>query len=390
MRTLRVLVAHNSYQMRGGEDSVVEAEVALLRSHGHSVTEYRRHNDELQNMPRLKAAVETFWSRKSSRDMNTLIADTQPDIVHVHNNFPLISPSLHWAANRHRIPVVQTLHNFRLLCPQAMFLRDGKVCEDCLGQLPWRGVLHSCYKDSLAQSAVAAGTLALHRSIGTWQTKVTRFIALNEFCKAKFVAGGLPEQRIVVKPNFAEVEDPVNRERAGFVYVGRLSPEKGIEVLAAAAKQITAAELRVIGAGPSQDILAGIGGIELMGAMSRAEVARNMQEAIALIFPSICFETFGLVIVEAFANGTPVIASCLGVIPELVEDGKTGLLFSPGDGNDLSQKMKWARENPVKMAEMGRAARARFEEKYTPRLNYEHLLKIYEDSILEMGIKHQE
>ena len=384
---LRVLVAHNSYRMRGGEDAVVDAEVALLREHGHTVTEYRRHNDELQDMRSLDAAVDTFWSRRTGRDMDSLMAAARPDVVHVHNTFALISPSLYWAAHRHGIPVVQTLHNFRLLCPQAMFLRDGKVCEDCLGHLPWRAVKHACYRESRTQSAALAGMLVLHRTLGTWQHKVARYIALNDFCRNKFIEGGLPAERIAVKPNFVDFQKPVERARSGFVYVGRLSHEKGIAVLAAAVKEVTGARLSVSGSGPSHDLLIGIDGVELMGARSREDVAHSMQAASALVFPSICFETFGLVIVEAFANATPVIASRIGVVPELVEDGVTGLLFTAGDAHDLSHKLIWAQANPAKMAEMGRNALARFEEKYTPERNYTQLMKIYKDAIIEAALE---
>ena len=385
----RVLVAHNSYQMRGGEDSVVDAEVALLRSHGHAVTEYRRHNDELQDMRTLSAALDTLWSRKTGRDLDAQFASTRPDVIHVHNTFPLISPSLYWAAHRHGIPVVQTLHNFRLLCPQAMFLRDGKVCEDCLGKLPWRGVVRSCYRHSLAQSSIVGGMLFLHRALKTWESKVAQFIALNEFCKSKFVEGGLPAARITVKSNFAASPIPVARARSGFAYVGRLSPEKGIDVLAAALRALTNIKLRVAGTGPSEGLLIGLEGVELMGQRSRQEVDRNLQESHALIFPSICFETFGLVIVEAFANGTPVIASRIGVVPELVEEGVTGLLFTPGDAPELARKIRWAEDNPDAMARMGGAARARFESRYTPQRNYAQSLQIYRDAIESRSKTHK-
>ena len=383
---LRVLVAHNAYQMRGGEDAVVEAEVALLRSYGHPVTEYYRHNDELKDMRSLDAAIDTLWSRKTGHDLDRLIAEQRPDVIHAHNTFPLISPSLYWAAHRHGIPVVQTLHNFRLLCPQAMFLREGKVCEDCLGKVPWRATLHSCYRGSMVQSSVLTGMLMLHRGAGTWQTKVARFIALNEFCRDKFRSGGLPRNRIVVKPNFSAIPEFGETVRSRFLYVGRLSPEKGIGVLAQAARSIEGIKLSVLGSGPSETDLRGISGVELLGAKSPSEVASNLRDAIALVFPSIWFETFGLVIIEAFANGTPVIASRIGVVPELVEEGVTGLLFRPGDSKELASKIKWAHENPEKMAKMGLAARSRFEEKYTPEKNYAQLIAIYLDVVAEATV----
>jgi glycosyltransferase involved in cell wall biosynthesis len=228
MSSLRVLVAHNGYQMRGGEDAVVQAEVALLRTRGHPVIEYRRHNDELRDMRTLDAALDTFWSRRTGRDLDRLVAEARPDVVHAHNTFPLISPSLYWAAHRHGIPVVQTLHNFRLMCPQAMFLREGKVCEDCLDKTPWPAVVHRCYRESRPQSAVLSGMLVSHRLLGTWKRRVTRYIALNEFCRRKFVEGGLPASRIVVKPNFVDFARPLDVPRSGFLFVGRLAREKAL------------------------------------------------------------------------------------------------------------------------------------------------------------------
>ena len=382
MAKLRVLVAHNSYQMRGGEDAVVDAEVALLRSHGHAVTEYRRHNDELLDMRTLDAAVDTLWSRKTSHDIAALIAEARPDVIHVHNTFPLISPSLYWAAHRHGIPVVQTLHNFRLLCPQAMFLRDGKVCEDCLGHVPWRAVKHACYRESRGQSAALGSMLVIHRMLGSWQSKVARYIALNEFCKNKFIEGGLPADRIAVKPNFVDFEAPLARPRTGFLFVGRLSPEKGVDVLARAASEISGLQLRVAGTGPAEYALNGVPGVERLGALAEARVREEMSGAIALVLPSIWYENFPRTLVEAFACGLPVIASRIGALAELVEDGVTGLLFTSGDAPDLASKIRWALASPDKMAEMGRTARARFEEKYTPERNYVQLLEIYSAAIL--------
>lgn len=377
MSDLRVLVAHNSYQMRGGEDSVVDAEVALLRSHGHAVTEYRRHNDELQDMRTLSAALDTLWSRKTGRDLDAQFASTRPDVIHVHNTFPLISPSLYWAAHRHGIPVVQTLHNFRLLCPQAMFLRDGKVCEDCLGKLPWRGVKHACYRDSRAQSVALGGMLVMHRMLGTWTNKVARYIALNEFCRSKFIEGGMPADRISIKPNFVDFAPPVSAERSGFLYVGRLSPEKGIATLASAASQSPGISLKIAGQGPDEHLLEGIKGVDRLGAITLEQVRDLMSNAIALVLPSIQYEGFPRTLVEAYGCGLPVIASRIGALAGLVIEGQTGHLFEPGDSSDLSAKLRWAQEHPTDMAAMGLRARLRFEEHFTPEKNYEQLISIY-------------
>jgi glycosyltransferase involved in cell wall biosynthesis len=230
----RVLLVHNGYQQRGGEDAVVDAELALLRGAGHAVEVYRRANDEIAAMPRTRLLADTLWSRRTGAEVDAIVARFRPDVVHVHNTHPLISPSLHWAAARARVPVVQTLHNFRLLCPQGMLLRDQRVCEDCVGHLAWRGVVHRCYRDSAVQTGVIAATVSLHRAIGTWRHKVRRYIALNAFCRDVFVRGGLPPERVVVKPNFVDVAPTPEVARERGLFVGRLSVEKGVGVLAQA------------------------------------------------------------------------------------------------------------------------------------------------------------
>lgn len=374
---IRVLVVHNAYQHRGGEDTVVEAEVALLRSRGHDVQEYRRDNAEIARRSRVGVVAETFWSGRTTSDIAEIVHRARPDIIHVHNTFPLVSPSLYWAASRAGVPIVQTLHNFRLFCPQAMFLRDGKVCEDCLGRLPFNGIRHGCYRESRAQTAVLASMLMFHRTIGTYANKVSRYIALNDFCRRKFIEGGLPADRIVTKPNFVDFDLPQTFERSGFLFVGRLSQEKGIATLANAFSEVNDATLRVAGTGPEVDQLQGRDGIALLGGLSGDQVREEMSRSSALVLPSIWYENFPRTLVEAFGCALPVIASRLGALAELVEDGKTGLLFEPGNAKDLAKKMRWANENPDRMAEMGANARRVYEENYTADRNYAALMEIY-------------
>lgn len=378
----RVLVVHNAYQHCGGEDSVVEAEMALLRARGHAVELFSVHNDSINGMGRVALAGRTLWSRTATAELDELITRFSPDVIHVHNTFPLLSPAIYWAASARHVPVVQTLHNFRLLCPQAMFLREGRVCEDCLGNLPWRGVARGCYRGSRAQTAVLAGMVSAHRALGTWQNKVTRYIALNAFCRDKFIAGGLPAERVVIKPNFVDFKPPAALVREGFLFVGRLSAEKGIQVLVDAAAHVSGARVAVAGTGPEAQVLKGASGIDALGALDGEAVRVRMSGAVALVVPSVWYETFGLVIVEAFAAGAPVIASRLGVMPNLVEDGVTGLLFEPGNAADLAEKMRWALAHPEAMAAMGATARARYEALYTADRNYAQLTEIYREAIV--------
>lgn len=379
---MKILIAHNAYQQRGGEDAVVDAEAALLQRHGHEVEMYRQHNDRLNHMPRATAAVSAIWSQRSAGEVDDLCKRFQPDLIHVHNTFPLISPSLYWAAARSGVPVVQTLHNFRLLCPQAIFLRDGKVCEDCIGKLPWRAVTRKCYRESASQSAVIAGMLTTHRALGTFRDRITRYIALNRFARDKYIEGGLPAERFRIKPNFvASSAKPDWNGRRGALYVGRLSSEKGLDILARAAQTPTEVPIEVIGSGPLEALAQKAFGTSWLGYLPLEDILARMGRAQFLVLPSICYENSPRAIVEAFSCGLPVIASRLGALADIVQDGVTGLLFHPGDAVDLAAKMTWAASHPEQMAQMGQAARAEYEARYTPERNYEILMDIYDDTI---------
>jgi glycosyltransferase involved in cell wall biosynthesis len=377
----RVLVVHNAYQHRGGEDTVVESEIALLRAHGHEVDTWFRSNDDVTGMSSLSLARTTLWSDRTEQELGERIRSFRPDVIHAHNTFPLISPSLYWAAERAGVPVVQTLHNFRLMCLNGLFLREGKVCEDCMGHVPWRGVARACYRGSHAASAALAGMLALHRGLGTYRSKVARYIALNEFCRGKFIQGGLPADRVVVKPNFVDFDAPALAPRAGLLFVGRLSVEKGVATLAKAMAQLSDATLRVAGEGPEAGLLDGVPGVTRLGSQPGEAVRGEMSRAMALVVPSIWYENFPRTIVEAFASGLPVIASRIGALADIVRDGETGLLFEPGDPRDLADKMAWAQANPAQMAEMGRNARAQYETEFSADVNYRRLMEIYDEAI---------
>ncbi|MCC6534653.1 MAG: glycosyltransferase family 4 protein [Burkholderiales bacterium] len=395
---MRVLVAHNTYLHRGGEDIVVEAETELLQRFGHEVRHYRRNNEELGGRHKARVAIDTLWSSTTVQELQSIIADFSPDVLHVHNAFPLISPSIYWEASRAHVPVVQTLHNFRLLCPQAMFLRADRVCEDCLSRIPWRGILHCCYRGSATQSAVLAASLSFHRLVGTWQKKVARYIALSEFARRKFIEGGLPADRITVKPNFAAI-DPLSADAAsdglraadspgsalgpsdgspGGLYVGRLSTEKGIQLLLSALSKAGVGPMRFVGDGPEYDCVKRSAYAMPLGHMPPEGVIRIMRTASFLVVPSICYENFPRTLAEAYACGLPVIASRLGSMVELVQDGITGLLFEPGSSEDLAAKIRWATANPREISEMGRRAKLEYEEKFKPERNYALLMSIYE------------
>ena len=390
-----VLVVHNAYQQRGGEDTVVDAEVALLRAHGHAVTVYRRSNHDIAQMSPATVAMQALWSRRTSQDIAALIHQHRPAVVHVHNSFPLVSPSVYWAAARQQVPVVQTLHNFRLLCPQALLWRDDKPCEDCVGHVPWRAVQHGCYRGSRAQSAAVAMVLQGHRWLGTWQHKISRYIALNAFCRDRFIAGGLPAERIDIKPHFVESVLPPAEpaQRAGFLFVGRLAPEKGIATLLEATRLAGPdCRLRVVGDGPErwrlQDQPQVQVQVQALGALPREQVMAELSGALAVVVPSLSYESFPMVIAEAFACGTPVICSRIGALVSLVEVGHTGWQCEPGNASDLAARLRWAMANPEALRAAGERASAYHTEHLTPQRNYGQLQAIYAQAMADVAAQH--
>ena len=381
---MRILAIHNYYQIRGGEDECYEAEMELLQKHGHLVDLYQEKNERVAALGKLRTAARTLWSRQSYQAVKQRLTAQAYDVVHVQNFFPLISPSVYYAARDRGVPVVQTLHNYRLLCPNALFFRDGKVCEDCMGkEIAYPGVIHRCYRQSKTASAGVAMMLAFHRAKNTWLEQVDLYIALTEFARQKFIEGGLPADKIVVKPNFVGLDPGIGEGQGGYaLYVGRLSVEKGLDTLLAAWKQLKSRiPLKIVGEGPlaAQVIEATkqLPSVEWLGRRPMTEVYDLMGEAKFLVFPSKWYETFGRVAVEAFAKGTPVIAANIGAIAELVEAGRTGLHFRPGDAEDLATQIEWALENSEKLSQMRQAARVEFEAKYTAEKNYQRLMDIY-------------
>ncbi len=384
MLAMRVLAVHNAYQQRGGEDFAVEREIELLRERGHQISTFFVSNDAIPNMSRARLAVDTVWSSSAGRSLKERLQSERPNVVHFHNTFPLISPAAYYAARSEGVPVVQTLHNYRLLCPNALFFRDGGACEDCLGKpVPWPGVLHSCYRGSRAASGVVAGMLTAHRFLKTWKEKVDVYIALTEFARQKFIEGGIPAEKVAVKPNFVNPDPGPGEGKGGYaLFVGRLSEEKGVETMIRAWELLgDRIPLKVVGDGPLAEKVSGaaerLSGVEWMGQIPGEQVTELMKDAAFLVFPSTWYEVFPLVIVEAFATGLPVIASDIGSMSSLIDQGRTGLHFRPGDGEDLAAQMERVLLRPEDLDRMRREARAEFEAKYTAERAYERLMKIY-------------
>ena len=383
---MKILVAHNRYRYRGGEDSVVDAEVDLLRRNGHEVLVYLRDNEELTRMKNNHAALQTLWSHKSVTDVTVLSEKFRPELIHSHNTFPLISPSLYSVAARLNVPVIQTLHNFRLICPQATLLRNGVHCEDCVGHLPWRAIVHRCYRNSLSQSAVSSSMIMLHRLLRTWHTKVTRYIVLNQLCRDKFIAGGFPFDLLRIKPNFVDsANEPEWVHRSGGIFIGRLSEEKGLKVLAEALSQLPDSQIDVYGKGDLQTFVEATSYFHYKGFRVADELQACLRQAAYLVIPSTGVESFGLVAIEAFAAGTPVIASAHGGLREIVVHGKTGLLVEPGNSEALARAIAFAEKHPAEMKIMGRAARQVYLSRYTPEINYRQMMSIYREAVESMA-----
>lgn len=381
---MKILLCHNYYQQPGGEDQSFAAEARLLESHGHTVLRYTLHNDAIEQMGRCGAARRTFWNRQVYADLHRLIGRERPQVMHCTNTFPLISPAAYYAARAEGVPVVQSLRNYRLLCPNALFLRDGKVCEDCLGKtFAWPAVLHGCYRGSRAASAVAAAMLAGHRAMRTWTRAVRLYYTLTDFARRKFIEGGLPGERIAVKPNFIDPDPGPGTGQGGCaVFVGRLSPEKGIETLLSAWGRLrTSMPLKIIGDGPQADLVRTAAErdsrIEWLGRQTPEQVLDLIGEAACLVMPSIWYETFGRTIIEAYSRGTPVVASRIGALAELVDEGRTGLTFKPGDPGDLADKVQGLLEDSQALGRMRLGARQEYRSKYTGEINYSQLMAIY-------------
>jgi glycosyltransferase involved in cell wall biosynthesis len=381
---MKILMLHNRYLIPGGEDQCSVAEADLLRDYGHEVQLLEEDNHRVEQLGRVQTAMRTVWSRESYRRIDELLRSGGFDILHVQNFFPLWSPSVYYAASRNRVPVVQTLHNYRLMCVNSLLFRDQHLCQDCLGRfLPWHGVVHACYRNSRAASAVVASMVGTHRLAGTWRKRVATYIAVSEFARGIYIAGGLPAEKITVKPNFIHPSPRPGPGGGGYaLYVGRLSAEKGIATMLDAWKgSRDAIPLKIVGEGP----LAGFvivaaqecPRIEYLGAKLLPEVLNLMRKAEFLVFPSEWYETMGRTIMEAFAVGTPVVATNIGPPASMILAGENGFHFTPGNVAELRDRVERCSRNLDQVRAMRGKARDAFEASYTGAANAGMLLSIY-------------
>lgn len=387
---MRILIVHSKYRIRGGEDAVVEQEAAMLREHGHVVRVYLRSNDEIKGWKKwVRLPFSAVWSLHSAKEINDILRDFKPDVMHVHNTWMVISQSCCWVGKKHGVPVVQTLHNYRLFCPAGVFFRDGHTCEDCAEKFfPWPGIFHRCYRRSWLDSLFVASVITIHKMLKTWQNEIHVYIALSEFSKKKFIACGMKSDKVVLKPNFVD-PDPGRSGCCGdyALFAGQLTSGKGIQCLLSALPLIGALPIKIAGAGPlGKEVFKTVHSlnsskIEFLGEKSRKEVMDLIKKSRFLIFPSQWYECFPMIIIEAFACGKPVLASRMGVMQEIVEEGRTGRFFEPGNSTDLAQKIKELFEDSKACEAMGKEARIEFEKKYSVEQNIVKLIGIYELAI---------
>ncbi|CAL80626.1 putative glycosyltransferase, group 1 [Bradyrhizobium sp. ORS 278] len=379
---MKILVAHNQYQGRGGEDVVFDAETALLREAGHQVETLTVSNHAINSLAsRVAATLSVVDSRFGRQAIGEAIERHRPDVVHVHNFFPRLSPAIFDVCRQFGVPAVATLHNYRTICSGGMLLRNGRVCHECLDagdQI--RGIIHRCYRASYVGSAASAWMITSHKRRGTWTRPGIRFIALTEFARDLFARSGFDADTIDVKPNF--LPDPGEPDgaarREGLLFVGRLSPEKGVDDLICAAAT-AGVPLRIAGGGPEHERLRREAGpnVTFLGEISRTEVLREMSTTRALVVPSRWYEGFPMVVVEAFARGTPVLASRLGALAEIIRDRETGALNPPGNIAALASNIAEFAGDHALADRCGRSARQTYLSRYTPHANLRLLEAIY-------------
>jgi glycosyltransferase involved in cell wall biosynthesis len=385
---MRILQVHNFYQQPGGEDRVVAAEQALLSRNGHEVFQYTVHNDAVNNMPVVALGIKTMWNGATYQNVRRLVAEKAIDIMHVHNTLPLISPSVYYAARAENLPVVQTLHNYRLQCPASTFYREDKICEVCLSKtIKYPAVLHSCYRGSRAASAAVCAMLAAHRIAGTYRRRIHSYIALTEFARKKFCEGGLPVENITVKPNFLEYDPGAGRGQGGYaLFAGRLTAEKGLTVLLDAWSACPGAmPLKIAGEGPLRLLVqkraAALANVEYLGPCEHARLLTLLKDAAFLMIPSRWYEGMPMVLLESMACGTPVVGFAVGSLNDLIVNGENGLKL-PLEGKDhLIDLLQGSSRLADTMARLRDSTRAHFERHFTAVANYQLLTAIYQRAL---------
>jgi glycosyltransferase involved in cell wall biosynthesis len=386
---VKILLCHNHYQIRAGEDHVFKAEARQLRDHGHQVITYTRDNTEISALSlrrKITAFFFGFYNPRTVADIKEIVAREHPDVAHVHNVFPLISPSVYCTLKKLNVPVVQTIHNFRFFCSNGLLFHNGRACPPSSFHF-LRCIFRRCYRNSVVYSAWYAAILLWHRVRKTFQYCIDHYIVLNSFTRTIFIENGFDPARVVIKPNAAE---PVPVETGGTygyaVFIGRLSPEKGAATLLAALKNLSGLTVKIIGSGPLEQEIKeyvdanGLTDIELLGYLPFSECCRHMAHALVMIFPSECYENCPLTVINSLWYGTPVIASRTGGVPDFVPDD-AGWLFEPGNADELAAKLQWVIDNKDQVIALRPHAQQWARQQFAPEINYTRLLEIYKKAL---------
>ncbi|GAB3783995.1 glycosyltransferase [Spirosoma horti] len=388
---MRILLIHNTYKLAGGEDAIVKQEQELLHQKGHTVELLLFNNDTIGEsiLSRFQLIYQTFHNSTSVLRVKEVINTFQPDVVHVHNLFYVASPAILTAIRELKVPVVMTLHNYRLLCAGTYLMREGAIpCEECVNKIiPLSGIRHSCHRNSRLQSAQLTMTTSWHKLAGTWQ-HVDRYIALTEFARSRFLNSSLQlrSDQVVVKPNAISDMGYADSKSRGenFLFVGRLTTEKGIEVLLESLKHYPY-KITLIGEGPLrkkvEEAAATMPTIQYLGPCSRDVIAEELKRCKALVVPSLWYEGLPTTILEAYSTGTPVLCSDQLNLNEIVKDRQTGFLFPVGNGKALAELISKIDQQQLLMDGLHQCARAFYERYYTPQQSYERLLSIYEEVV---------
>jgi len=386
---MKILILHNRYKVSGGEESVVASEAQLLKEKGHDVILYELSNSRIaQEMifKKIFLPLRIIWSLSAYRQVRKLLRKQKPDIVHVHNTFFIMSPSVYYACRDERIPVVQTLHNYRFICPLGTLYRQGKICRECLDKGIFSSLKYNCGSKPVFWKMAMLPALKLHYMNNTFKKMIDTYIVLSDFSRVQFERSGFDSGKIKTKPNFISFDPGFSSETKEYaLYVGRFSPEKGVDSLVKAWEGIDFLPLKIIGRGDCKRLsdyaLAHSINVEFLGEKNNDEVFSYLKKAHFLIVPSLCNENFPRIIVEAFACGIPVLASDNGALSVIIKNRQTGMLFNPLDKEDLISKIKFLKENNSMVKKMGENARGEFLANYTADKNYEMLISIYNETL---------
>lgn len=384
---MKILQIHNQYTKKGGEDTTVANEKSLLLAKSHQVEQLFFDNGQIKGIEKMKILYKSIYNQNSTKILRDKIQDFRPDIIHIHNLFYVASPAILYEAQKNKVPVVLTIQNFRLICSGSLLLRNGQVCELCTQKVfPFSGIKHKCFQNSVLKTAQLTFTTGIHKILGTWQNKVDAYITLTDFVKKKLIQSSLqlPESKVFVKPNFTEDKGWASAESRDnfFLYVGRLSHEKGIRTLLEASKQIDF-HLEIIGDGEMRQMVQAFAqqnpNIIYHGFQGQDFIIEKMKQCKALLFPSIWYEGMPLTLLEAFSTGTPVIISDIDNLNEMVSNQYNGLHFKTGNSKDLAEKIYYFQQNAS--STFYENARKTYEELYRPEKNYQELMGIYQKVI---------